>query len=123
MLKKHIKATNIELTDAIREYAEKKVDVLVRFIDKEKEALAEIEVGKTTNHHNKGEIFRAEINLTMGDKQFRAVSETTDLYAAIDQMKDQIVREVKNARSRGRALFRKGHQKVKDIMKGFRDRF
>ncbi|MDQ5950413.1 MAG: putative sigma-54 modulation protein [Patescibacteria group bacterium] len=123
MLNKHIKATNIELTEAIRDYAEKKVDTLNKFIEKEKESLAEIEVGKTTNHHNKGEIFRAEINLTMGDKQFRAVSETTDLYSAIDEMRDQIVREVKNHKSKSRALFRKGHQKVKDIMKGFRDRF
>lgn len=123
MLKKHIKATNIELTEAIRDYAEKKVDTLNKFIDKEKEALAEIEVGKTTNHHNKGEIFRSEINLQMGDKQFRAVSETTDLYSAIDEMRDQVVREVKNDKSKSRALFRKGHQKIKDLMKGFRDRF
>lgn len=123
MLNKHIKATNIELTEAIRDYAEKKVDTLNKFIDKEKEALAEIEVGKTTNHHNKGEIFRAEINLKMGDKQFRAVSETADLYSSIDEMRDQIVREVKNDKNKSRALFRKGHQKIKDIMKGFRDRF
>lgn len=123
MLKKHIKATNIELTEAIRDYAEKKVDTLNKFIDKEKEVLAEIEVGKTTNHQNKGEIFRAEINLQIEHKQFRAVSETTDLYSAIDEMRDQIVREVKNDKNKSRALFRKGHQKVKDIMKGFRDRF
>lgn len=119
MLKKHLKATGIELTDAIKDYTEKKVDSLQRIIPKETEALAEIEVGKTTSHHHKGEIFRAEINLTFGREQFRAVALESDLYAAVDKMKDEIVGEVKRSRRKGIHLLKRGHQKIKNMLKGF----
>lgn len=119
MLKKHLKATGIELTDAIKEYVEKKIGSLERIISDEMEALAEIEVGKTTQHHHKGEIFRAEINLTLDKKQFRAVSVETDLYAAIDKMKDEIVGEVKKSNRKRFHLLKKGHQKIKAMIKGF----
>lgn len=122
MLKKHIKATNIELTPAISDYVDKKVDVLNKFIGEEIDALAKIEVGKTTNHHNKGDIFRAEINLTIGKKDYRAVVETSDLYAAIDDMKDEIVAEVSKAKRKHFHLLKKGHQKIKDFLKGFRSK-
>lgn len=120
MLNKHLKATGIELTDAIRDYVEKKIDALQRIISDEKEALAEIEVGKTTEHHHKGEIFRAEINLTLDKKQFRAVSVQSDLYSAIDKMKDEIVGEVKRSNRKRFHLLKKGHQKIKSMIKGLR---
>ncbi len=120
MLKKRIKATNIELTDAIREYAEKKVDAITKFVKDEIEALAEIEVGKTTNHHHKGDVFRAEVNLTIGDKQFRTVVVEDDLYKAIDKMKDGIVSEVKDANKKKHQLLKRGKQKIKDMIKRFR---
>lgn len=122
MLKKHVKATNMELTEAISDYIDTKVDALKKFIDEEVEALAKIEVGKTTNHHHKGDVFRAEINLTIKDKDYRAVVETSDLYAAIDDMKDEIVAEVSKAKRKHFHLLKKGHQKIKNFLKGFRSK-
>lgn len=118
MLKQHVKATNIELTEAISDYVEKKIGVLEKIIAKDLEALAEIEVGKTSHHHNKGDVFRAEVNLTMGDKQLRSVAVENDLYKAIDKVKDGIVREVKNAKGRKESLIKRGHRKIKGMMKG-----
>ncbi|HYC34158.1 MAG TPA: ribosome-associated translation inhibitor RaiA [Candidatus Paceibacterota bacterium] len=118
MLKQHLKATNIELTDAISDYVEKKIGVLEKIIAPQLESLAEVEVGKTTNHHNKGDVFRAEVNLTMGDKQLRAVAVENDLYKAIDKVKDGIVREVKNAKGRRENLIKRGHRKLKGMMRG-----
>lgn len=120
MLKKHIKATNIELTEAIREYAEKKIDSLLKFIKEDEEVLAEIEVGKTTHHHHKGDVFRAEVNVTFGEKRFRSVVVEDDLYKAIDMMKDGIVREVTNSKNKKSDLLRRGKQKIKDLLKGLR---
>lgn len=122
MLKKHVKATNMELTEAISDYIDTKVDALKKFIGEEVEALAKIEVGKTTNHHHKGDVFRAEINLTIKDKDYRAVVETSDLYAAIDDMKDEIIAEVSKAKRKHFHLLKKGHQKIKDFLKGFRSK-
>lgn len=118
MLKKHIKATNIELTDAIRDYVEKKIDSVGKFVKEDVEALAEIEVGKTTHHHHKGDVFRAEINLSIKEKRFRAEAVMDDLYKAIDKIKDEIIEEVKSAKDKRESLFKKGHRKVKAMVKG-----
>jgi len=110
----------MELTPAISDYLSKKLSVLEKFVDKKTEGIARIEVGKTTQHHNKGVVFRAEINLEFGGNKFRAVVECDDLYRAIDEMKDEIVGEVIRASKKKRHLLRRGHQKIKDIMRRFR---
>ncbi len=117
MLKKHIKATNIELTEAIKEYLEKKIDSLLKFIKEDEEVLAEIEVGKTTHHHHKGDVFRAEVNVHFKDRQLRAEAVEDDLYKAIDKVKDEIVREVKNVKEKKGDLLKRGKQKIKNFLK------
>lgn len=119
MLKFHYKGTNMELTPSIVEYIEKKLKALEKFVEEEVEALAKVEVGKTTNHHQKGDIFRAEINLSLGDKQFRSVVTTGDLYSSIDGIKDEIVREVERAKRKQIHLFKRGHRAIKNMIRGF----
>jgi ribosomal subunit interface protein len=109
----------MELTEAISAYVHKKVDVLERFIEPDVQALAEIEIGKTTQHHHKGDVFKAEINLTIGKDNFQNVVIESDLYAAIDRMKDNVVNEVKRSKRKKLHLFRRGHQKIKDILRNF----
>lgn len=117
----NIKATNIELTEAISQYIDEKIKSIEKFIDVSDQANARavIEVGKTTKHHHSGEdIFKAEINLSINGKYFRAVSEQGTLYAAIDDIKDEMIREVKSYKGKQRALFRKGGAAIKNLIKG-----
>jgi len=91
-----IKATNIELTAAIRNYVEEKIsslDKCLNHFDPES-VLVKVEVGKTTQHHQKGLVFRAEANLTVPRNFFRAEDETTDLYASIDAVHDELKRQI-----------------------------
>ena len=63
-----IKSTGFELTPALQQELEKKFigfDKYLKRWDKDGAALLEIEVAKTTNHHNKGQIFYAEANLQL----------------------------------------------------------
>jgi len=118
----NIKATNTELTPAISTYVEEKVLGLDKFITVEdpESVLANVEIGLSTKHHQSGKVFRAEINLHIGGKYLRAVSEQEDLYAAIDDMRDQIVREITSFKNKKRDLFRKGGSAIKDFIKGIR---
>lgn len=117
MLNKRIKTTGMEITPAISEYVHKKIDVLEKFIDQESVGLAEIEIGRTTNHHHKGDVYKAEINFTLEKDTFRAVSIQSDLYRAIDIMKDNVVQEVTKAKKKRFSMFKKGQQKIKDTLK------
>ena len=86
-----IKATNLELTPAIKAYIEEKVSGLSKFLEKwEKigDIEARFELAKTTNHHNKGEVFYAELNIDLGEKMLRAEHSADDAYKAIDKVKD-----------------------------------
>ncbi|MCC7436740.1 ribosome-associated translation inhibitor RaiA [Candidatus Nomurabacteria bacterium] len=115
-----IKTTNIELTPALKDYTEKRVSGINKFI--KEDITANVEIGKTTNHHKNGEdLFRAEVNVTTSlGKQLRAVSEKADLYEAIDDVREQMVRELSSAKGKKDALWKKGARKIKNMIKGFR---
>ena len=121
-MKTNIKATNITLTDSITTYLNGKIIPLERLLVNEGDPakiLAEIEVGKTTRHHKHGEIFRAEINLHFGPHYLRVEAVADNLYAAIDQMKDELSREIKHFRKKEGTIFRRGARKIKEVMRGF----
>lgn len=120
MIKHHVKATNMELTDAISDYLGRKIGTLDKFVRSNIESIARIEVGKTTKHHNKGDVFRAEVNLEFDGFKFRAVAEADDLYKAIDEVRDSIAHEVTRASKKKHHLLKRGHQKIKDMMRKFR---
>jgi len=116
-----IKATNLELTPAISDYVMKKVAALEKFVaPDDTSAMIDVEVGKTTKHHQSGDVFRAEFNFYIGGKDFRAVAEESDLYAAIDEIKDEMAREISSHKSKEKTLFMKGRAALKDLLKGFK---
>jgi putative sigma-54 modulation protein len=116
-MKINIKATGITLTPSISEYIEKKMDMFEKFFAGA-EVLINIEVGRTTKHHKSGDIFRAEIKITANGEEYYAVSETEDLYAAIDEVKDEIFHSLTSRRKKAYRLFRKGGAKIKNLLKG-----
>ncbi len=113
------KYTNIESTSAISSYLHQKLSHLEKFISQNTEsALCDIELAKTTNHHKNGDIFKAEINLSVSGNQYRVVSEEPDLYAAIDIAKDSMVRELQTNKDKKVSLARRGGAKIKNLIKG-----
>ena len=120
-MKINIKATNISLTPAISEYIEKKINTLNKFYKEDEEIIINVEVGKTTEHHKSGDIFRAEIHIRSRGNEYYASAETEDLYATIDQVKNNIVRELTSTRKRAMRLIRKGGSGIKNILRGVSD--
>ncbi len=93
-------ATNVEMTEAMNAYATEKVMSLERVAQRFEPCDAAVEIGKTSEHHNKGDVFFAEINLTIPGNMLRARVVTDDLYAAIDQAKDDIKRQIVDAKEK-----------------------
>ena len=90
-----IKTLNIDLTDAIRQYVDEKLLTVAKMVDDyDSAALVEVEVGKSTRHHNKGPYMRCEFNMTFLGNMFRAEEEREDLYEAIDVARDELKRQV-----------------------------
>jgi putative sigma-54 modulation protein len=115
----NIKTTNTTLTPAISDYVEKKIGMLNKFVNLEGDnVFIQAEVGKTTRHHKSGDFFRAEVNIRVGGKNYRAVSEKDDLYAAIDEVKDELAEEIKSGKERQISVVRRGALKLKNMLKG-----
>lgn len=97
-MKINIKATNLELTPAIKVYIEDKIASVDKFLKKfEGQTNIEIfvEIARTTRHHHKGDVFRAEANLQLPGKILRADHEDWDIRVAIDKVKDKLQQEIK----------------------------
>lgn len=89
-----IKATKIELTDAIRDYIQKKSDMLEKYLGDTQVINCHFEVGLTVGGQHSGEIYRAEMNLSLPGKLLRVEKTEADLYKAIDKVKDHLEREI-----------------------------
>lgn len=89
-----ILATHVEMTSAIRGYVEEKIGSLEKFCEKYSPCDVRAEVGKTSEHHQKGKVWRAEFMMTIPGASLRAESVEEDLYAAIDAAKDDLKRQL-----------------------------
>jgi len=117
MLNITFKATQFEITPAIRAYAEEKVRMIERLLDdKDADARVEVELEQTTRHHQSGDIFRAEINLRTAQLSLRTEAEEGDLYAAIDVAKDELVEELRRLKEKKSSMMRRGGRMFKDIV-------
>jgi ribosomal subunit interface protein len=97
-----IKATNILLTPALKIYIEEKLGALERFVkrwEKESDIKIHVEVGRTTRHHHKGDVFRAEANILLPGTMLRAEDEDFDIHVAIDRVRDRLKREIRKYRT------------------------
>jgi len=91
-----IKATRLELTDAIRKYIENKMKMVEKYLGtKVKVINCDFEIEKAVGGQNKGEIFRAEVNLEVPGEMLRIEKTEADLYKAIDKVKDHLELAVK----------------------------
>lgn len=113
------KGVNMKITADIKAYLDKKLENVEKFLDKADESIiCDVELGKISNHHNKGDVYKTEINIHIAGKNLRAVAEEEDILASIDVAKDEIVRELKANKDKKVSLLKKGGAKIKNIVKG-----
>lgn len=103
-------AKGITLGPDFEDYVREKLDSLEKLLDHfsydDHELIFEVELEKTTNHHQTGEIFRAEINFSAGSKLLRGEATGDDMYAAIDEARDGLRRQMTDDIDKGRHHFR-----------------
>jgi len=117
-----IKATNLELTPAIEHYVREKIGMIEKLFahyGKESgELIFEVEVGKTTEHHRKGDVFRAEINFNANGSNLRSESVKDNLYVAIDEAKDEMQGELRRHKNREHSFLKRGGMQIKKFLRG-----
>ncbi|CAH0416543.1 ribosome-associated translation inhibitor RaiA [Periweissella fabaria] len=95
MLKIDVRGVNIEVTDAIREYVEKRLEKLNRFLDDTTDSLAHVKVGVYPEKAAK-----VEVTIPLPYLTLRAEHTETDLYAAIDLVVDKLERQIRKHKTK-----------------------
>ncbi|MFA5207880.1 MAG: ribosome-associated translation inhibitor RaiA [Candidatus Paceibacterota bacterium] len=91
-----IKGTNVELTDFLFKLVNEKVERFEKLLPDNPDLIVEVELEKTTRHHQKGDLFRAEVQVEVpGGKMLRAVSEKEDFRTALTEVRDEIEVQIK----------------------------
>lgn len=114
----NLKATSITLSDDIRGYLDKKLASLSKFLDLEDEAVVvAVELGRSTKHHQSGEVFYAEISVYRGKESWRAAHRDVTLMAAIDGMRDEIAGELVAAHGKNISIMRRSGLAAKELLR------
>jgi len=97
MLNIDIRGEEMPLTEAIEDAIQKKLGTLSKYMETVSDPKTlRVNVGKVSDHHKKGNIFKAEADLLIPGHKIHAEIHAEELYAAIDQLKDELkVRLVK----------------------------
>mgnify|MGYP001559398125 CR=1 FL=1 len=108
---------NLDITPALREYVEQKilkpVEKFIKNIRVPELPILDIEIGRTTQHHKKGQVFRAEANLKLNGAMIRAEAVDEDAHAACDSVKEQLRREIISYKTRALSLFKRRARSLK----------
>jgi len=116
-----IKFSALESTLNIKQYIEERVNSLDKFLEqwKDKDVIeTRVEISRTTKHHYKGDVFYAEINLFFPGNNLRAEATTSDIYNSIDEIYNDIKRQLRKYRTDRMGKIRKGARKIKEWIKG-----
>lgn len=114
----NIKTTAITLTPAISDYTNKRLDKIASLLQDDSSVQCDIELAKTTGHHNKGDIFKAEIHIVGAGNTIYASVEKDDLYAAIDIVRDEVVNKLSSEKNKRVSMLRRSGAKMKGVIKG-----
>jgi len=127
-----IKTKNIELTSALEDLIEKKMNSLEKFakIFEEEEYFdhffgrgkprveAWLEIGKETRHHQKGPFYFVECQMRFPKRSLRSEAVSEDLNAAITEVKDELQRQLKQYKERiPKSLTRRRQRVLKKELK------
>jgi putative sigma-54 modulation protein len=89
----HVKGKNLEVDDSIRSYAERKLEKLERRVHES--TLVELELAVEKNP-SIADAHIVEATVRMKGRTLRARESATDMKAAIDELADKLVRQVRD---------------------------
>ena len=120
-MKFKLKTTGFRIDKPLADYVDLKLVKIVSKFLKGESALAavtlDIEIEKTTTHHHKGKIWRAEANVVLPHAFFRCEATGEDIREAIDILSDEVARDIKRYKNKSVAKMKRGARAAKRQLK------
>jgi ribosomal subunit interface protein len=96
----NIKSSKIELTDKLKIYIQKKMDMLDKYLGSFKAINCRVEVGLAIGSQKSGDIYRAEVNLDLPGELLRVEKTEKTIEKAVDKVKDHLEIMIKKYRDK-----------------------
>lgn len=109
------KATNTELAGSLQDLIEQKFKSFEKYVGDASDATCEVEFEKETAKQS-GPIYRVEVNLFVEGTLYRATSTKESFEQAIDEVRDEIDKEIRRAHKKQDTLLKRGARKIKEQM-------
>ncbi len=110
-----ISGLHMDLTDALRDHVHAEFAKLEKVLDPA--ARIVVEIGKTTEHHKQGNVFKAEGKIIEPKAEYFADIVTNDLYTAINTLSDELFQRVSDSKKRHRTLLKRGQSIIKKLLR------
>jgi len=110
----------MDLTPDVSAQVYDKLNVIEKFLTVvgDQQILAEVEVGMDSTHHQKGQVYRSEVNVSSDGKMYRAAATGESMTASLDQLKDEISKVIRRSENKKETLFKKGGRAIKNLFTG-----
>ncbi|WEV40434.1 ribosome-associated translation inhibitor RaiA [Lactobacillus sp. ESL0684] len=95
MLKYNVRGENIEVTDALRSYVEKRLKKLEKYFDMNQEMVAHVNLKIYRDHTAK-----VEVTIPLPYLVLRAEDTTDDMYRSIDFVSEKLERQIRKYKTR-----------------------
>ncbi|KPJ55294.1 hypothetical protein AMJ47_00230 [Parcubacteria bacterium DG_72] len=117
-MKTTIRAKNLSLNQKLRDYVEEKIgEEVEKLLKHERPPIeAAVELIRVTKHHKKGDIFRAEVQVSLHGHKVISEAPGESIEQAIDKVKDELEREIKRHRNKEKDIGRKGGRFLKKLL-------
>ncbi|WP_044641289.1 ribosome hibernation-promoting factor, HPF/YfiA family [Risungbinella massiliensis] len=93
-MKFHVRGSNIEVTDALRDYVEKKLSRLTRYFHSTDQTDAHISLTVLKDGH------KVEVTIGFPNYMVRAEEQTEDMYASIDLVLQKLERQIRKYKTK-----------------------
>ena len=112
-----IKSKEIEISDDLKSYIEKRFSKLGKFLESVDTNLIEVvaEFEKISGRHRQGEIYQANINLNLPGKFFRFEVKGDNLYSIVDEADNELESEITKYKTKKETLFKRGARSIKKL--------
>jgi ribosomal subunit interface protein len=102
--------------EELRDTVTQKLEQLKKFTKRANSVYAEVEFSKTAAQHN-GPVYRCEVNLRVDGALYRAEATEESFLAAVDEVRNELDKELRRAKGKYFALREKAGRTIKRLMR------
>lgn len=110
------KATNTDLEMSLQDLVTNKFTSLEKYIGDESDVKCEVEFDKITSSQS-GPVHRVEANLWLHGTLYRADATEHSFEEAVDEVRNELDKELRRSNSKRESLMRRGARKLKEMMR------